>query len=74
MLPGMYNSSIQVELNYREPACESSEELGQKQGTVLMLPTLKDRITLQAGKILISLGQKMTATSERHMQLSKEMV
>ena len=70
---GMYNTSVQVEANYREPACENSEEYGQKHGSVLILPTLQDRIILQTGRLLIALGQKMTAASTKKMDLSKEM-
>ena len=70
---GMYNTSVQVEANYSEPACENSEEYGQKYGSVFILPSWPDRIRLQTGQLLITLGQKITATSTKKIELSKEM-
>jgi len=70
---GMYSTATQVEINYHEPACENSEEYGQKHGSVLALPTLQDRIALRTGELLIALGQKLTITSKKKMELSKEL-
>jgi len=69
----IYDPIVQEKANYRESACENSEEYGQKFGSVLRLPTLQDRITLRIGRLLIALGQKMTVASTEKMELSKEM-
>ena len=70
---GMYSTATQAEMNYHEPACENSEEYGQKHGSVLTLPTLQDRIILRTGQLLIALGQKLTIASTKKIELSKEM-
>ena len=71
----MYNqfSTVgQYEMVNNHHAYENSEELGQKQGHVMVLPTLRDRLALRAGELLITIGQKMKAASIKHARLTEE--
>lgn len=74
MLPGIYSTAVQVEMNYHEPASENIEEYAQKHGVVVIFPTLGDRIKMKIGQTLISLGHKMRASSmENACSLSHKM-
>lgn len=73
MNTGMYNTAVQIEMNYREPAPENSEEYAQKHGVVVILPGLRDRLALRAGQLLITMGQKLTESSTKNLKLSKDM-
>ena len=73
MFPGIYNTGAQVEINYHEPACDNLEEYAQKHGHVVVLPTLRDRLTLRAGQLLITMGQKLTDSSTKGNQMSKDL-
>ena len=73
MLPGTYNTGAQMEMNYHEPACDNSEEYAQKHGSVVVLPNLRDRLTLRAGQLLITMGQKLTDSSTKNIQISKDL-
>lgn len=73
MFPGIYNTGVQVELNYHEPVSENMEEYGQKHGTVVVLPGWRNRLALMVGQELITIGQKLTASSSKNMQLSKDL-
>ncbi len=66
MLPGVYSTAVQVEMNYHEPASENIEEYAQRHGVVVVFPTLRDRITLKIGQMLITLGHKMSASSMKN--------
>ena len=72
MLPG-YNTGAQVEMNYHEPAYENLEEYVQKHGSVVVLPTLRDRLALRAGQLLITMGQKLTDSGTKNIQMSKDL-
>jgi hypothetical protein len=74
MLPGIYNTVVQMEMNYHEPTPDNLEAYGQKHGSVIVLPTLRDRLTLRVGQLLITIGQKLTASSTKNMRLSKDLV
>jgi hypothetical protein len=74
MLPAIYQTGLQIELNYHEPVSENLEEYGQKHGTLVIFPTLRDRIALQAGQMLIEMGLKLKASSmQQNGPLSNEM-
>jgi hypothetical protein len=66
MLPGVYSTAVQVEMNYHEPLCENLEDAAQKNGAVVIFPRLRDRITLQVGQMLISIGNKLKASSTKN--------
>jgi len=73
MFSGMYNTAVQVEMNYHEPAPENSEEYGQKHGVPVTMPGLRDRIALRTGQLLITMGQKLTTAGTKNLSLSKDM-
>lgn len=73
MFPGIYNTGIEVEMNYHEPLCENSEEYGQKYGRAIAWPTWRDSLGLKFGQLLITMGQKLTASSLKNMPLSKDL-
>jgi hypothetical protein len=62
-----------MEMNYHELACDNPEEYAQKHGSVVVLPTLRDRLTLRAGQLLITMGQKLTDSSTENIQISKDL-
>jgi hypothetical protein len=68
----MYNTALQVESNIHAQAFENSEEYAQKHGTLVILPLLRDRIALQVGQLLITIGQKLTADGTKNLKLSKD--
>lgn len=73
MFPAIYTTGMQVDMNYVEPISENMEDYGQKHGTVVTLPSWGDSLTLRVGQQLITIGQKMTASSLQHMQLSRDL-
>jgi hypothetical protein len=73
MFPGIYNTGVQVEANRYVPGCENSEEYGQKYGRVVVLSTWRDRLSLKFGQLLITMGEKLTTSSLKNMQLSKDL-
>ena len=73
MLPGTYNTGAQMEMNYHEPACDNPEEYAQKHGSVVVLSTLRDHLALRAGQLLITMGQKLTDSGTKNIQMSKDL-
>jgi hypothetical protein len=63
----------QYEMVNNHNVCDNDEILGQKFGSVVVLPALRDRIALRTGELLITIGQKMKAASIKHMRLTEEM-
>ena len=72
MFPGMYSTALQAEINHHEPEADNQEEYAQKHGFAVELPTLRDRLALQVGQLLITMGQKLTTASTKNLQLSKD--
>jgi hypothetical protein len=73
MNTGLYNTAVQVEMNYHECAPENLEEYGQKHGVAVILPGLRDRLALRVGQLLITMGQKLTESGTKNLHLSKDM-
>ena len=73
MLPGMISVSTQLATYYYEPTCENLEQYGQRHGHVRSLLSLRERICLRTGTLLVSVGEKLMAVSLKHMQLSEEL-
>ncbi|HTX92093.1 MAG TPA: hypothetical protein VMC09_12840 [Anaerolineales bacterium] len=66
-------TSLLIEADRHESACENMEEYAQNYARVAHFPTLRDRLTYQAGKLFIDIGEKMTASSLKHMPLTGKM-
>lgn len=73
MNTGIYNTAVQIEMNYHKPAPENSEEYAQKYGFIVILPGLRDRLTLWVGQQLIATGRKLTAAGSKNLKLSKDL-
>jgi hypothetical protein len=73
MFPGIYNIGVQVAMNYHEPIYDNLEDQAQKYGTVVVFPAWRDRLALKFGQLLITMGQKLTASGQKNMQLSKDL-
>jgi len=71
MLPGINTISSQLATHYYEPTCDNLEQYAQRHGHVSSLYTLRDRICLRTGTLLIAIGEKLMAISLKHMRLSE---
>ena len=49
------------------------EQLANRSGRVVTLPTLSDRITLHVGQLFIDIGEQLKAASLKHSRLSGNM-
>jgi hypothetical protein len=71
MLPGMNTISSTLATHYYEPTCDNLEQYAQRHGHVSSMPTLRDRICLRTGALLIAMGVKLMAVSLKHTQFSE---
>ena len=71
MLPGMETISYQLAAHYCEPTCDNLEQYAQRHGHVSSMPTLRDRICLRTGALLIAMGVKLMAVSLKRTQFSE---
>lgn len=72
MMPDLISIGLKVTANDSEPRCDDLEQYAQRHGHVSRLPSLRDRLYLQMGKLLIAFGEKLTAISLKHVRLSEE--
>lgn len=73
MFPGMYSTAVQVEMNAHASVAENLEAYGQKHGFLVVLPGWRDRLALRVGKLLITIGLKLTEMSTKNLQYSKDL-
>jgi hypothetical protein len=73
MLPDTITISSKLAAHYYEPPCENLEQYAQRHGHVSTLPTVRDRLCLRTGALLIALGEKLTATSLKRMRVLEEL-
>ncbi len=72
MLPVLLPPTLQVESNYHEQAPENLEEQGQRQGSPVVMPTLRQRLASKAGHALIKAGKKLTTQGMEQAHFSNE--
>jgi hypothetical protein len=66
-------TSLLVAADQHENACDNMEQYAQKYARITHLPSLRDRLTYHTGRLFIKVGEKMTANSLKHMQLTGKM-
>jgi hypothetical protein len=73
MFPGAnLTVGLQVEADRHKYTDDDLEQHAQKYGQIARLPTWRDRVGLHMGQLFIEVGNKLTATSLKHMQLDEE--
>jgi hypothetical protein len=64
---GLQAAAVNPKLN-----APDEEQYAQTHGRLVILPSLRDRIFLRAGKFFIDAGRKLTSVSLEHMSLTEE--
>ena len=69
MIPSL---GLQIAAASRLEAPLNEEQLAQRDGLLVRLPSLRDRLALHLGEFFIRAGRKLTSASLEHMQLTEE--
>jgi|GEM_PF-3578347 len=72
MFYDIHGSAQITTITHHQSIPENSEQYGQRYGQVLILPNLRDRITIRIGQFLIAAGQRLTNAGTKNLHLSKE--
>jgi hypothetical protein len=67
MTVGLQVAAVNPKSNPPDP-----EQYAATHGRLVVLPSLRDRIFLHAGKFFINAGKKLTSVSLEHMSLTEE--
>jgi hypothetical protein len=66
-------TSLLIAADRHDTACDNMEQYAQKYAHIAHIPSLRDRLTYDTGKLFIKVGEKMTEASLNRMHLNGKM-